>query len=324
MSYKKTEELFSREYMCDKKHKSNTSPKAIPTAILDEIENKGITIERIEELNANGYDIYKYATQITLHGTCDELSKSGHIDWYKCLTLNKNKSIGIKWIAVDREKKLRIIEMLKECGWSSKSNSTELHPTRIKRVENADEAMRVASEWKADIDRIDHSLFYGTSDIFLARGLWGEVYVVCNLIVNGIKECNVNKLIEQATGKYVAEIEAKRESRLRKEKEDRDRRNAEYERDRAKREAEAAEFNEKFVTELRKSHKEVVSNEQPVGTVVAVVKRDYNGKYKLSYYRIEKRTAKPCLEDGSDDFWGGKNKQKLIKKPCRCFVKVSA
>lgn len=324
MSYKKTEELFSRDFMCDKKHKLNTSPKAIPTSILDEIENKGLTLERIEELNANGYDIYKYATQITLHGTCDELSKDGRLGWYKCLSLNKNKSIGIRWIAVDREKKLRIIEMLKECGWGYESNSTELHPTRIKRVENADEARRVASEWKADIDRIDHSLFYGTSNIYLARGIWGEVYVVCNLVVNGIKESNVNTLIEQATGKSVTEIEAKRESRLRKEKEDRDRRNAEYERDRAKREAEAAEFNEKFVKDLRKSHKEVVSNEQPVGTVVAVVKRDYNGKYKLSYYRIEKRTAKPCHEDGSDDYCGGDNKQKLIQEPCRCFVKVSA
>lgn len=59
MSYKKTEELFSREYLCDKKHKLNTSPKAIPTAILNEIENEGLTIERIDELCAKGYDIYK-------------------------------------------------------------------------------------------------------------------------------------------------------------------------------------------------------------------------------------------------------------------------
>lgn len=323
MSYKKTEDLFSRDFMCDKKHKLNTSPKAIPTAILNEIENKGLTLERIEELNANGYDIYKYATQITMHGTCDELSKDGRIGWYKCLSLNKNKSIGIKWIAVDREKKLRIIEMLKECGWSSESNSTELYPMRFKRVENVDEARRVASEWKANIDRIDHSLFYGTSNIYLARCNWGGVYVVCNLVVNGIKECNVNKLIEQVTDMPVAEIEAIRESRLRKEKEDRDRRNAEYERERAKREAEAAVYNEKFVTELLQSHKEVVSNEQPVGTVVAVVKRDYDGKYKLAYYRIEKRTAKPCHEDGSN-YCGGENKQKLIKEPCKCFVKVSA
>lgn len=322
MSYKKTEELFSRDFMCDKKHKLNTSPKAIPTAILDEIETKGLTLERIEELTANGYDIYKYATQITLHGTCDELSKDGRIGWYKCLALNKNKSIGIKWIAVDREKKERIIDLLEESGWKSVSNSTELYPQRVKRVSDAEEAKTVAEEWKADIDRIDHSLFYGTSSIFLARGMFG-VYVVCNLIVNGIKESNVNTLIEQATGKSIAEIETKRTARLKKEKEERDRRDAEYERSRAKREEEAAAYNEKFIAELRQSYKEVVSNEQPVGTVVAVVKRDYDGKYKLSYYRIEKRTAKPCHEDGSDDYFGGENKQKLIRKPCRCFMKVS-
>lgn len=323
MSYKKTEELFSRDFMCDKKHKLNTSPKAIPTAILDEIENKGLTLERIEELCGKGYDIYKYATQITLHGTCEGLSKDGRLGWYKCLTLNKNKSIGIKWIAVDRAKKVRIIEMLKEFGWGSVSNSMELYPQRVQRVKDAEEAKAVAKEWKADIDRIDHSLFYGTSSIFLARGMFG-VYIVCDLIVNGIKESNVNTLIEQATGKTVTEIEAMRNSRLAREKEESDRRNAEYEREKAKRKTEAAAHNESFIAELRKSYKEIVSNEQPVGTVIAVVKRDYNGKYKMSYYRIEKRTAKPCHEDGSDDYCGGENKQKLVKQPCRCFIKVSA
>lgn len=324
MSYTKTEELFSREYLCDKKHKLNTSPKNIPTSILNEIESDGLTIERIEELTKKGFDIYKYSTQITLHGVCEELNKDGRLGYYKCLTLNKNKSIGIRWIAVDRAKKFRIINMLSECGWDCENNSTSLHPMRVKRVKDAAEAMTVASEWKADIERIDHSLFYGTSDIYLARGLWGGIYIVCNLFVNGIKECNVDKLIEQATGKRIAEIDAIRTARLEKEKAERDAWNARYEAERARRDNEASEYNGKFVDEiLNPCYDKAISNELPVGTIVGVLNKDYNGKYKLEFYRIEKRTAKACHEDGSDD-WMRENCQKLIKKPCKCYVKATA
>lgn len=323
MSYKKTEELFSREYLCDKKHKLNTSPKNIPESILNEIERDGLTLERIEELTKKGFDIYKYSTQITLHGVCEELERSGRLGGYKCLALNKNKSIGIKWIAVDRAKKSRIINMLAECGWDAENNSTSYHPTRIKRVNDAAEAMTVASEWKADIERIDHTLFYGTSDIYLARSVWGGVYVICNLIVNGIKESNVDRLIEQATGKSIAEIESIRAARLEKEKAEREARDARYEAERAKRIKEATAYNETFLTDLRANYREVVSNEQAVGTIVGVVKSDYDGKYKMDFYRIENRTAKPCHEDGSDDLCG-ERLQKLIKKPCKVFVKATA
>lgn len=324
MSYTKIEELFSREYLCDKKHKLNTSPKSIPTSILNEIERDGLTLERIEELTKKGFNIYKYSTQITLHGVCDELEKDGRLGGYKCLTINKNKSIGIKWIAVDMKKKIRIVQMLKECGWDCEDNSTSYHPMRIKRVKDASEAMTVANEWKADIERIDHSLFYGTSSIYLARSVWGGVYVVCNLYVNGIKENNVDKLIEQASGLTIAELTAKREARIEAERIRREELNREYEERKAKEKAEADAANAIFYDRLKADgYVEAVSNQQPVGTVVMLVERSWDGKFKREYYRIEKRTANPCHEDGSDDYCG-ERLQKLIKKPCKVFVKATA
>lgn len=322
MSHKKTEDLFSREYLCDSKHKLNTSPKAIPVAILNEIENEGMTLENMETLSKKGYDIYKYTTQITLHGVCKELEKDGRIGGYKCLTINKNKSIGIKWIAIDRAKKERICQLLEECGWGCVDTSTSFYPTRTKRVHNKEEAMAIASEWKKDIDRIDHSLFYGTSDIFLANGIWGEVYVVCNLVVNGIRKENVDKLIEQTSGLPIAEIEAKRFARLEEERLKHEAWEREWEEKEAKRKAEAEIANATFYDDLKADgYVEAVSNQMPVNTIILIVKKDYNGKLQRTFFRIEKRTAKPCKEDGSHD-WGD-NQQKLIQKPYKCYVKAS-
>lgn len=194
---------------------------------------------------------------------------------------------------------------------------------RVKRVSTAEEAKAVASEWKADIERIDHSLFYGTSAIYLARSVFGGVYVVCNLVVNGIKECNVNTLIEQASGKPIAEIEALRNARIEAERKRRAELNAEYEASKARKAAEAKVHNDKFVTKLKESYKEVISNEQPVGTIVGIPCRGWDGKYKLEHYLIEKRTARACDDDGRLDYCRGNN-QKLVKKPCKCYVKVSA
>lgn len=324
MKYEKTEELFSRSYLCDKKHKLNTSPKRIPASILKEIEREGLTLEHIDALSKKGFDIYKYSTQITLHGVCDALERDGCLGGYKCLVVNKNKSIGIKWIAVDRNKKARIISMLSDFGWQAESSSTEFHPVRIKRVANADEAKAIAKEWRADLERIDHTLFYGTSDIYLARIPWGGVYIVCNLFVNGIKDCNVDKLIEQATGKSIAEIEAIQAEIREAERIRRAEINREYEERRAKAEADAEAANVGFYDRLKAAgYVEAVSNQVPVGTVVAKVEADYNGRLRLKYYRIEKRTAKACHADGSSD-WCGANNQNLIKKPCKCYVKATA
>lgn len=84
MKFDSTEKLFDKSYNYDKKYKLNTTNKVLPKSILESINN-GITIEQLYLLLSKGYDVYKYATQITIHGKCDKLTNET-VGYYKCLT----------------------------------------------------------------------------------------------------------------------------------------------------------------------------------------------------------------------------------------------
>ena len=121
MKFQTTERLFDKSYNYDKKHKINTTDKKLPESVIKTI-NAGVTIEQIDLLLSKGYDVYKYATQITIHGKCDKLTNDT-VGYYKCLTLNKNKSVGVKWIAVDASKKEKICSALSLFGWNTEHSS---------------------------------------------------------------------------------------------------------------------------------------------------------------------------------------------------------
>jgi len=66
MEKKNLQSLFSsdmKEY--DKKHKLNTSHKVLSMDLINKIEREGITTEMLDDLDQ---PIYKYSTQITVHG----------------------------------------------------------------------------------------------------------------------------------------------------------------------------------------------------------------------------------------------------------------
>jgi hypothetical protein len=71
----------------------------------DEIE-AGVTIEKLESINV---PVFCYGTQITIHGKLPDL-KTGLCAGYKSLFENSNGTIGVKYIAIDAEKKLQISE----------------------------------------------------------------------------------------------------------------------------------------------------------------------------------------------------------------------
>ena len=128
------------------------------------------------------------------------------VGYYKCLTLNKNKSIGVKWIAVDAAKKENICRTLSLLGWSSVHDSQLFYPCKIERFSNKSDAVKRCNEYKEIANRIDNSLFYGSYDIFVGT-VWGMYYSVFNLYVKGIYKENVNALLEQITGLDVDGIE---------------------------------------------------------------------------------------------------------------------
>jgi hypothetical protein len=88
---KDKKELFSKDSGFDTPKKINRSAEIVPKEILEEIEN-GITYETLNSINL---PVFKYKTQITIHGLFDQLTKN-YIGSYKSIFQNANKSIGIK------------------------------------------------------------------------------------------------------------------------------------------------------------------------------------------------------------------------------------
>jgi hypothetical protein len=87
----------------------NRSDIKVPDAILDQIESGSFTCEMINEL-AKTFPIFRYQTQITIHGQFDVTNS--RIAGYKNIFQNGNLSLGIKYSAIDTEKIEKIRELL--------------------------------------------------------------------------------------------------------------------------------------------------------------------------------------------------------------------
>lgn len=299
MKYSTIEKMFAANNFCDKKHKLNTTLKPICLDVVDGIERFGITSERINELSADGFDIYKYQTQITLHGLCKELNDE-RIFGYKCLTLNNNQSIGIKYIAVDAEKKHTICDKLSYFGWWTKSSSTELHPFMMQRFKNGNDAIIQCNEYNEIAKRIDRSLFCGSYSIYV--GTWmGMYYAVFDLFVDAIIEENVNILLEQITGRTISEIDGIITAKDAEKKAKDDAWVAKYERERTNEQERKKAQKVQIVESLKsKGYHEVNSMDVLKNTKFIAIIESYNC-FKTVEYLKTARTCKPV------DDWTMKN-----------------
>ncbi|MEK7551330.1 MAG: hypothetical protein AAB532_01915, partial [Patescibacteria group bacterium] len=109
------EELQKEDVGYDHKHILNTAPGQTPNIDIDTLA-KGVTYEQLKSLNV---PVYEYKTQITIHGIFP-----GNIErycyGYQSLIVNKNLSLGVRWTAIDREKKEAIRQaayLLPEKKW---------------------------------------------------------------------------------------------------------------------------------------------------------------------------------------------------------------
>lgn len=316
---KNKENLFSASYQNDSKHKLNTTQKHLPIELLDKID-EGVTLEQIEELQSDGYDVYKYQTQITLHGICKELT-SERVGGYKCLTLNQNGSIGVRWIAVDYKKKDMICKKLSYFGWSSVRKSTEMFPYLCKRVSTPEEALNVAMEYKKIAERIDSNLFFGSYNIWMGS-VYGCYYVVCfDLFINGIREEDINTLLEQITGRTIEEINSEIERQDEEKRKRYKEMNRKYEEERKIRQAKEDEQKKKLLAEiLQDGYKRVNSKQLVEGAIFFVVKTDWSGNYRRDYYRMGKKMSFPIHNDGSEDL-SRKRTNKYRQLPLTVFTK---
>ena len=73
---------------------------------LEEIEKQGVTIERLLGLEV---PVFTYGGQVTIHGKFnDDIGKDLRVAGYKSVFKNGNGSLGVRYVAVDGEKKRKL------------------------------------------------------------------------------------------------------------------------------------------------------------------------------------------------------------------------
>jgi hypothetical protein len=223
---KAVEKLFtSGNY--DHKNITNKSNVVVPQSILDLIEADGATSEILDTIDTK---VFKYRTQITIHGLFNEL-KNNYIGGYKNMFQNKNLSIGVKYTAIDRDKKQRIFSKIRAfaSGWNVSDNSSEYNIYKSSNhFSTKDDYLKLLPEYQKLAESINKDLFFGNVDVYLSKGFFGY-FMVCELNIGAIYENNVNALIESVCGESIevidATIEQKRielENKRKAEKEQRD------------------------------------------------------------------------------------------------------
>jgi len=153
----KTAEVFEGKFGdIDTKKKLNRSKKEIKQEIFDEIQKEGLTIERLESLPL---PVFKYQTQVTIHGVYKgELdSWNRRIGRYVALTKNKNQSLGVKYCAVDLRKKQVAARLIRNLSDYSLYNSS-IDCTVCRYMKDKEAAIK-------EYNRIDESLFIGAKQI---------------------------------------------------------------------------------------------------------------------------------------------------------------
>ena len=195
----KIEKVFDAESEYASKHKLNTCNKVVSQELLDKIED-GCSLEILEEV-AKGFDIFKYRTQITIHGLFPELS-TRCIGRYVNIVQNKNKSVGIKYSAIDHEKKKRLYKLICDCTeYRITENSTTFHISQWIELDTSSEEAFKAPIKKAvdEINKIDRKLFYGSVHVYVLRGLF-RTYAVKEINIKCFYERNFKTIVEQVCG----------------------------------------------------------------------------------------------------------------------------
>ena len=200
---KKTEIIFNNDFKYDKKNKLNRSNKIIPIELINSIEKIGITSEQLDDINI---PIFKYKTQITIHGLPERQIKE-KLHGYKRIVNNLNKSIGIKYNAIDLEKKRYIYKVNSitpdKYFRIDYNKSTLIKQTLIKDKYHLDQTIK---EYKERISTIKiNCTFYGNFNCYIAKSFIG-IYAILEIDINAIYQNQIWKLLrseERRVGKGV-------------------------------------------------------------------------------------------------------------------------
>jgi len=210
----KSIETFFESTNFDHKNILNRSDIVLKESDIEILENEGATFELLESLKV---PVYKYRTQITIHGLFPEL-KNNYICGYKNLFQNKNLSIGVKYTAIDRLKKERIFKTITaflnvdgvfDGKWLISNNSTEYSLYKCsKYFTTKEEYKTLLPQYQKEAKEINEKLFFGNVQVYLSQGMQGY-FMVLDLNIGAIKNENINPLIENICKSDINTIDAK-------------------------------------------------------------------------------------------------------------------
>lgn len=321
-SFKDMKSIYSTDSNFDSKHINNLAPdKDIPQSLID-IINNGITLEQLDE--TTDLPIRHYKTQLTIHGICPAL-KSNKVYGYSALVVNQNKSLGVRWLAIDRAKKRKLADYLGMYGWATYFDS-QVFCYRKKFEYEDDNRDKVYDDVVAFINGIDKSKFYGYIEVYDHPKIKSSYIVFVNqktyfevvIYMQGIYERNVIPFCEDVSGDKQSVIEKKYEEwkeRMKKEKEEEEREKEEFKRNAEIKANERAKAFETWKKEnpFPENFKPMTFDDLQAGDIVGYYKDSYD--FGKAYYRLylnyKRLCRKECDENGKDlHSWGGH----MIKK----------
>lgn len=303
----KIEQVFSETGNFDKKNKLNRSHKKVNQDILDQIEN-GITIEQLEIL-CKSIPVFKYKTQITIHGLFPELENQ-YINRYKCLIQNKNLSIGVKYNAIDSHKKSEIRELVRNAGFSTEYNSTENYIYKSTIINDKNDFLVKAKEYQILSNQLDNSLFFGEKQLYTVNIPWYGKFLVYKVSLHAIYEKNIPAFIKGLTGKDVNEIQDIIDKKYAKLEKD----NAAYEK-KCKLEHEQSKAKLKIeIDNLKKSDQVLTEYPKTGNYTLFYLKMNYKNEPEKHYIYLYDYKGKRYIEKKMDLFYGGKPGQVYPRK----------
>lgn len=258
----------------------------------EELET-GCTLERLTEI---GVPVFRYQTQVTIHGQLPDFNPDTRPGGYKAVFRNQNGSIGVKYCAVDLPKKLALEEACelthKTRGWNSHRDSTGF---QLQRGFGEDKAAAAAC-----LQSIPRDLFIGSA--YGARHPWtGYWYIIVEIAAVPVE--HLAKLLEwftSATTEQLAELKQAREVERAAEQAERDARWAEQEKQAEIKKAQQRAEAQAFVATL--PMKPLARVPTSAGKFRRVAIGD-DGKPYLKVIELSKRGACLCYKTADMTKW---------------------
>lgn len=184
---------------------SNVAPDRVANVTAEQLE-AGMTLEAIEGLNVPAF---AYQTQITLHGKLPAFDPAARPGGYKAVFLNGNGSVGIRYGAIDTEKKALISRAARVSSdrWQASNNSTGFAIGRSFYVRDESEREAKKAETLAALRSVPVSRFYGSA--YALSLAYGAGYMAC-ADIGAIPAAELWPLIQDLFGvSDLAELEAR-------------------------------------------------------------------------------------------------------------------